>query len=255
MDSHDTHNRAASLPPRRHHGVFGRIFAGLRNNFIAGVVVIAPIGLTVWLIWTVVGWVDGFVMPFVPRTYHPDELINYYFGLQGEDRVNFDIRGVGVVVFLLFTILLGWIAKGLVGRSFIRWGEDVVGRLPVVRSIYNAVKQIAHTVFARTDSRFDKACLIEFPRRGAWLIAFVSGPVRGEPRTRLPGEDLVAVFVPTTPNPTTGFLIFLPRAEIIELDMTPEEAAKLVISAGLIYPEDLPAPGTEAGPGLTAPPA
>ena len=253
MENRDTETRGVIPPPRRHHGVFGRIFAGLRNNFIAGVVVIAPIGLTVWLIWTVVGWVDGFVMPFVPRAYHPDELVNYYVGLEGEDRVNFDIRGVGVVVFLLFTILLGWIAKGLVGRSFIRWGEDLVGRLPVVRSIYNAVKQIAQTVFARTDSRFDKACLIEFPRRGTWLVAFISGPAQGELRARLPGEDFVAVFVPTTPNPTTGFLLFLPRSEIVELDMTPEEAAKLVISAGLIYPEP-PAPPGPTPPDGPAPP-
>jgi uncharacterized membrane protein len=225
--------------PRRH-GFIGHVFASLRNNFIAGVVVIAPIGLTVWLIWTVVGWVDGFVMPFVPRAYHPDQLVNYYLGLEGEERVSFDIRGVGVVVFLLFTIFLGWIAKGIVGRSFIRWGEDLVGRLPVVRSIYNALKQIAHTVFAQTESKFDKACLVEFPRKGTWVVAFISGPVKGEPAARLPGDDLISIFIPTTPNPTTGFLIFLPRSEIIELDMTPEEAAKLVISAGLIYPEGMP---------------
>lgn len=236
-------------PPRRH-GLVGHVFASLRNNFIAGVVVIAPIGLTVWLIWTVVGWVDGFVMPFVPRAYHPDQLVNYYLSLQGEERVAFDIRGVGVVVFLLFTIFLGWIAKGIVGRSFIRWGEDLVGRLPVVRSIYNALKQIAHTVFAQTDSKFDRACLVEFPRKGTWVVAFVSGPVKGEPKARLGGEDLISIFIPTTPNPTTGFLVFLPRSEIIELDMTPEEAAKLVISAGLIYPEGLPVaapPAPETG--------
>jgi uncharacterized membrane protein len=227
--------------PRRH-GFVGSVFSSLRNNFIAGVVVIAPIGLTVWLIWTVVGWVDGFVMPFVPRAYHPDQLVNYYLGLQGEERVTFDIRGVGVVVFLLFTIFLGWIAKGIVGRSFIRWGEDLVGRLPVVRSIYNAVKQIANTVFAQTEARFDKACLVEFPRKGTWVVAFIAGPVKDEPRARLPGDDLVSIFIPTTPNPTTGFLLFLPRADIIELDMTPEDAAKFVISAGLIYPEAPTAP-------------
>ncbi len=239
--------------PRRH-GFIGHVFASLRNNFIAGVVVIAPIGLTVWLIWTVVGWVDGFVMPFVPRAYHPDQLVNHYLGLQGDERVTFDIRGVGVVVFLLFTIFLGWIAKGIVGRSFIRWGEDMVGRLPVVRSIYNALKQIAHTVFAQTDSKFDKACLVEFPRKGAWVVAFVSGPVKGEPAARLAGDDLVSIFIPTTPNPTTGFLVFLPRADIIELDMSPEDAAKLVISAGLIYPEGMPvaAPAPPLQP-VTAP--
>ncbi len=202
-------------------------FGALRNNFLAGVVVIAPIGLTVWLIWTVVGWIDGWVLPFVPAQLMPEQ----YIGI--------NLRGVGVVFFLLFTVFVGWLAKGLVGRSFLRWGEHLVSRTPIVRSIYNAVKQIAETVFAQSDTSFDKACMIEHPRKGVYAIAFISTTAKGEVDQKLPhDEEIVTVFMPTTPNPTSGFLLFLPRSDIIELDMSVEDAAKLVISAGLVYPND-----------------
>ena len=147
------------------------------------------------------------------------------------------MRGIGVVIFLVFTILVGWIGKGILGRSMLRFGESMVERMPVVRSIYNGVKQIAETVFSQRDTSFDKACLIEYPRKGIWAIAFISTNARGEVRTKISnGEDIATVFLPTTPNPTSGFLLFLPRSDVKELDMTVEDAAKLVISAGLVYP-------------------
>ncbi len=211
-----------TVVPRR------RGFLGaLRNNFLAGIVVIAPIGLTVWLIWTVVGWFDSWVLPFVPARLDPEA----YIGI--------NLRGVGVIFFLFFTLFVGWIAKGLVGRSFIRFGESLVGRMPVVRSIYNAVKQIAETVFAQSDTSFDKACMVEYPRKGIYAIAFISTSAKGEVDRKLPyDEEIVTVFLPTTPNPTSGFLLFLPRQDVIELDMSVEDAAKLVISAGLVYPAE-----------------
>ncbi|WP_371168694.1 DUF502 domain-containing protein [Aliiroseovarius sp. 2305UL8-7] len=221
-----------------------RPFTGLRNNFLAGLVVVVPIALTMWMIWTFVGWIDSWVLPFVPASYHPDALINWMFGdsewfkmLFGEDvRVN--IRGLGVVVFLLFTVLVGWVTKGLIGRSFLAWGESLVDRMPVIRSLYNGIKQIAETVFSQsTETKFDKACLVEYPRKGIWAIAFISTKAKGEIDARVPvEEDIMSVFLPTTPNPTSGFLLFVPRHSVIELDMTVEDAAKLVISAGLVYP-------------------
>ena len=148
-----------------------------------------------------------------------------------------NIRGVGVILFLIFTIFVGWIAKGLIGRSFLRWGESIVDRMPVVRSVYNGVKQIAETVFAKSESSFDKACLIEYPRKGIWAIAFVSIKAKGEVAQKLPPEgEILTVFLPTTPNPTSGFLLFLPKEDVTILDMSVEDAAKLVISAGLVYP-------------------
>ena len=214
-----------------------RFISGFRNSFLTGVVVIAPVGLTVWLVWTVIGWVDGFVLPFVPSQYQPEELLK---GILGEDvRVN--IRGLGVVFFLVFTTFIGWIAKGLLGRTFIRSAENLVNRMPVVRSVYSGVKQIAETVFAQADRSFEKACLIEYPRRGIWAIGFISTAAKGEVSKRAgSGQKMQSIFVPTTPNPTSGFLLFFPAEDVIELDMSVEDAAKLVISAGLVYPEDLP---------------
>ena len=209
------------------------LLAGLRNSFLTGLVVIAPVALTIWLIWSVIGWIDGFVLPFLPSLYHPDNILNTLFG----QDVAINIRGLGVVVFLLFTTFVGWIAKGFLGRSLIRFGENLVRRMPVVRSIYSGVKQIAETVFAQSDRSFEKACLIEYPRKGIWAIGFISTDAKGEVKYKVKAQsDLLSVFVPTTPNPTSGFMLFFPRSDVIELDMSIEDAAKLVISAGLVYP-------------------
>ncbi len=212
------------------------LLARLRGNFLAGVIIIAPIGLTLYLIWTVVGWIDGWVWPFVPNAYHPEALVNRFMG-NPDPPINVNVRGLGVVIFLIFTVLVGWIGKGIMGRSLIRWGEGLVERMPVVRSIYNGVKQIAETVFSQRDTSFDKACLVEYPRRGIWAVAFISINAKGEVFEKLSdGREFATVFLPTTPNPTSGFLLFLPREDIKILDMSVEDAAKLVISAGLVYP-------------------
>jgi len=203
------------------------ILAGLRASFLTGIVVIAPIGLTVYLLWTVIGWIDAFVLPLVPGPWRPEQ----YIGI--------NLRGVGVIFFLVFTVMVGWIAKGMIGRSLIKWAEGIVDRMPVVRSIYTGLKQIAETVFAQQDASFDKACLIEYPRKGIWAIGFISTDAKGEvSRIAGNGERLISVFVPTTPNPTSGFLLFFPVRDVVELEMTVEEAAKMVISAGLVAPPD-----------------
>ena len=204
----------------------GGMFAWLRRSFLTGLVVIAPIGLTLWLIWTVAGWVDSWVLPFVPVWLRPDQ----YVGL--------NIRGIGVIAFLIFTVLVGWIAKGIIGKSLIRWAESLVQNLPVVRSVYKGLKQIAETVFAQSETSFDKACLVQYPREGLWAIAFISTSAKGEIDDKIKhASDKTAVFLPTTPNPTSGFLLFVPVSDVIELDMSVEDAAKLVISAGLVYPD------------------
>lgn len=209
------------------------ILAGLRSSFLTGLIVVLPVGLTVYLIWTVIGWIDGWVLPLVPQAWQPDTLLKDYFG--PETRVS--IRGVGVIVFLIFTVLIGWVAKGLIGRSIIRTAERMVDRMPVVRSIYNGLKQIAETVFAQSETNFDKACLVQFPRAGIWAIGFVSTKARGEIARRIPVEDdVLTVFVATTPNPTSGFLVYVPARDVILLDMSIEDAAKMIISAGLVYP-------------------
>lgn len=201
------------------------MFASLRSSFLTGIVVIAPVGLTIWLLWTAMGWIDGVVLPLVPETIQPEK----YIGI--------NLRGVGLIIFLLFTILVGWVAKGLIGRSLIGYAEGLVARMPVVRSIYSGIKQISETVFAQSERSFEKACLIQYPRRGIWAIGFISTKARGEVAEKAETSGgLVSVFVPTTPNPTSGFLLYFPEEDIIELEMSVEDAAKLVISAGLVYP-------------------
>jgi uncharacterized membrane protein len=201
------------------------LLASLRASFLTGLVVITPVGLTIWLIWTVVGWIDGFVLPLVPDRFQPEQ----YIGI--------NLRGVGVMIFLIVTILIGWIGKGLIGRSLIAFAEGLVNRMPVVRSIYSGIKQISETVFAQSERSFEKACLIEYPRKGIWAIGFISTMAKGEISAKpATSAGLVSVFLPTTPNPTSGFLLFLPEEDVMELDMSVEDAAKLVISAGLVYP-------------------
>ncbi|MGR3661228.1 MAG: DUF502 domain-containing protein [Paracoccaceae bacterium] len=215
QNEHDTHEAR----PKR------RLFARLRANFLTGLVVVTPVALTIYLILTVVGWIDGWVLPFVPSKYRPDQ----YIGI--------DLRGIGVIFFLFFTIIIGWLAKGYFGRSILSWAESVVDRMPVVRSLYNGLKQIAETVFAQTDTSFEKACLVEYPRKGIWAVAFISTTAKGEVNAIIPrDEQMISVFLPTTPNPTSGFLLFVPQSDVLELDMSVEDAAKLVISAGLVYP-------------------
>ena len=201
------------------------LFAGLRASFLTGLVVIAPVGLTIWLIWTVIGWIDGAVLPLVPETFLPEK----YIGI--------NLRGVGLIFFLVVTVVVGWIAKGLIGRSLIAFAERLVDRMPVVRSVYSGIKQISETVFAQSERSFEKACLIQYPRRGIWAIGFISTTAKGEVSEKAEtGGKLMSIFVPTTPNPTSGFLLFFPAEDVIELDMSVEDAAKLVISAGLVYP-------------------
>jgi uncharacterized membrane protein len=209
----------------------------MRSNFLTGLVIIAPIALTAWLIWSVVGWIDARVWSIVPDGYQPDRYIQTLFDIQLSEQ--YDIRGFGLIVFLVFTFFVGWLGKGFLGRSLLRWAEGLVHRMPVVRTIYSGVKQIAETVFNQKNNSFDKACLIEYPRKGIWVIGFIATTARGEVADHAPeDDDLVSVFVPTTPNPTSGFLLFVPASDIKELHMTVENAAKLVISAGLVYPED-----------------
>ncbi len=207
--------------------------AGLRASFLTGLVVVLPIGLTIYFVWAVIGWIDGWILPLIPAAYQPDALITRWFGPDYE----FPVRGVGVLVFLVVTILVGWLAKGLIGRSVIRKGEDMVDRMPVVRSIYGAIKQVAETFFNKKEQSFDKVVLVEFPRPGSWALGFMSTRPKGELADRLAalGPDMAAVFVGLTPF-TSGMLLFVPMKELTILDMGVDDAAKLIVSGGLVYP-------------------
>ena len=202
--------------------------SNLRNNFLTGLAVIIPVFITTYLIWSTIGIVDGWVLPLIPEKYAIDKFIGI------------DIKGIGVIIFLLFTVFIGSLTKGYFGRTILKSAESLVDRMPVVRSIYNGIKQIAETVFSQSNNSFERACLVEYPRKGIWAVAFVSTKTKGEVSEKIgKNKELFSIFLPTTPNPTSGFLLFLPEKDIIFLDMTVEDAAKLVISAGLVTPKDI----------------
>jgi uncharacterized membrane protein len=207
--------------------------ASLRASFLTGLVVVLPIGLTIYIVWAFIGWLDGWILPLIPASYQPDALISRWLGPEYE----FPVRGVGVLVFLIVTIIVGWLAKGLIGRSVIRSGENLVERMPVVRSVYGAIKQIAETFFNKKEQSFDKVVLVEFPRPGAWALGFLSTRPKGELADRLAalGPDMSAVFVGLTPF-TSGMLLFVPTKDLIVMDMGVDDAAKLIVSGGLVYP-------------------
>lgn len=200
------------------------IIASIRNNFLTGLAVVLPVAVTIWAVWSFVGFVDASVLPFLPAKYNP---LTYF---------DMNVRGLGVVVFLVFTTIIGALTKGLFGRSLVRTAEAFVDRMPVVRSLYNGLKQIVETVVSQSNNSFERACLVEYPRRGIWAVAFISTKSGGEILTKAGQKDMTSVFLPTTPNPTSGFLLFVPTEDVVELDMSVEEAAKLVISAGLVMP-------------------
>ncbi len=196
----------------------------LRTNFLTGLVVVAPVLITFYIIWGIVNFVDAQIVPLVPSVYNPRTYFQY------------DLPGFGLFIFIVFTTVIGYFTKNLFGRQIVRAFEGWVDRMPVVRSIYNALKQIVETILSQSQSSFQKACLIEYPRRGLWSIAFVATRTTGEIPRRAGQQELISVFLPSTPNPTTGFLLFVPAEDVVLLDMTLEEAAKMVISAGLVVP-------------------
>ena len=207
------------IKPRR------SILGVLRRWFFAGLLVTAPILLTVYITWLFINIIDGYVTGLIPDNLHPST----YF--------NFDLPGFGIVIGAVTVIMIGALTTGLLGRSLISIGENIVGRLPVVRSVYGATKQIMETVMASQSDAFREVVLVEYPRKGIWVIGFVTGTTKGEVQN-MSNETLINVFVPTTPNPTSGFLLFIPRGDAITLDMGVEDAVKMVVSGGIVTPDD-----------------
>lgn len=201
------------------------LLAKLRGYFLAGILVTAPAGLTLYIAWLFVTFVDNQVGAILPPRYSPSTYLN------------FDIPGFGVVVLLAVLTTIGALAAGLVGRLMLRWGESILNRMPVIRGIYSALKQLFETVLSNQSSAFRQCVLVEYPRRGIWALGFISGVTEGEVQD-LTAEEVVNVFLPTTPNPTSGFLLFVPRSDVIVLTMTVEEGIKMVISGGIVVPPD-----------------
>jgi len=199
------------------------ILARLRTYLLTGIVVSAPVAITIYLTYIFVVAVDRRVTPLIPPQYHP------------ETYLPFSIPGLGVLIVILFLILLGMAAANFFGRQLISLGERIVDRMPVVRTIYGTLKQIFETVASQSSMSFREVVMVEYPRKGIWAIAFVTAPTKGEIADKHE-RDMVNLFLPTTPNPTSGFLLFVPREDCVFLDMSVEEGVKYVISAGLVTP-------------------
>ncbi len=202
-----------------------RLLSRLRNYLFAGIIVTVPIAITVYLTVIIVEFVDDQIVPLIPPIYNP------------ETYLPFSIPGLGILVVLLVLIFVGFVAANFFGRALIRTGERVIDRMPIVRTVYNALKQIAETVLRQSSNAFRQVVLVEYPRKGVWALAFLTSEAEGEVR-RLVDRELISVFLPTTPNPTSGFLLLVPKEDLIMLDMTVEEAAKMIISAGVVIPPD-----------------
>ena len=197
----------------------------LRNYFLTGLIVAGPLAITVWLIWSLITWVDGFMRPIIPPDYRPESYLPW------------PIPGTGLIIAVIGLTLLGFLTANLVGRTLVGWGECVLDRLPIVRPIYKTMKQIFETLFSKTGSSFRKVALVEFPAPGMWSLVFLSQPPSADLVKKLPSGEHVSAFMPCTPNPTTGFFFYVKRKDLIELDISVENAMTLLISAGMVQPE------------------
>ena len=210
-----------TAPDTASHGIMARF----RNYFLTGLVVAGPVAITLYLTWWFVTWVDGLVRPFVPVAYRP------------ETYLPFGLPGSGLIVAVVALTLLGFLAANLIGRTLVDLGESLLGRIPAVRAIYRGLKQVFETLFSGQGSSFRRVGLVEFPSPGMWSIVLISQAPSADVANSLPGqEDHISVFLPCAPNPTTGFFFYVPKSKIIEVDMSTEDAATLIMSAGVVQP-------------------
>ena len=208
----------------REKAIFMKLGSKIKAYFFTGILVTAPVAMTFYLAYKLITWIDVSVNRLIPPEFRPDNYLPY------------SIPGLGVVLLILALILIGMFAAGFLGRFFLRLGEWIVYKVPFISSVYSLLKQVFQTFLSNRNDAFTKVVLLEYPRKGIWILGFVSSDTQGEVKDKL-GRELLNVFIPTTPNPTSGFLIFVPKEDTINVDMSVEEGIKFVISGGLVTPE------------------
>ncbi|MEO1472699.1 MAG: DUF502 domain-containing protein [Pseudomonadota bacterium] len=213
---HDSHTE--------HHVQKPNIWQWLRARFFAGIVIAAPIAITFAVTAGLISWIDARVKPLIPPAWNP------------ESYVQFGIPGLGVVVAVILLTLIGAVGANLIGRSMIKAGDRFLETVPFVSNVYSLFKQLFETIASSQQQSFRDMVLVEYPKRGTWCIGFVTASVKGEVKEKL-GDGMMGVFVPTTPNPTSGFYMFVPKDEVIDLDMSVEEGAKMIVSVGMVVPD------------------
>lgn len=211
----------------REKAVFMKLGAKIRAYFFTGILVTAPVAITLYMAYKFIIWIDRLVNQLLPPQYKFDAILP------------FTIPGLGLVILILALILVGMFAAGFLGKFFLRLGEWIVYKVPLISSIYSVLKQIFETFFSTKTQAFSKVVMLEYPRKGIWILGFVSSELKGEVKDKF-DQEMLNIFIPTTPNPTSGFLIFVPKKDTIELDMKVEDGIKFVISGGLVEPENMP---------------
>jgi uncharacterized membrane protein len=210
--------QSTAKPPSA--GLAGRV----RNYFLTGLIVAGPVAITLWLIWWFVTWVDNLVRPVIPVAYRP------------ETYLPFNIPGFGLIIAFLALTLLGFLTANFVGSRLIGFGDALLNRMPIIGPIYRTTKQIFQTLFSGSESSFRRVGLVEFPAPGMWSLVFLTQPPSAAVAAHLPQTEHVSAFMPCTPNPTTGFFFYAPRRDVVDLDITVEQAMSLLVSAGIIQP-------------------
>ncbi|MGD7150778.1 DUF502 domain-containing protein [Ralstonia pseudosolanacearum] len=200
--------------------------SALKTWFLTGLLVLVPLAITLWVLSLIIGTMDQ-SLALLPAAWQLDRL----FGMR--------VPGLGAILTLLFILIVGVLAHNFIGQKLVLWWEALLGRIPVVGPIYSSVKQVSDTLLSSNGNAFRKALLVQYPREGSWTIAFLTGRPGGDVENHLQGE-YVSVYVPTTPNPTSGFFLMMPKADTIELDMTVDAALKYIVSMGVVAPESLP---------------
>ncbi|MGE5649598.1 DUF502 domain-containing protein [Noviherbaspirillum sp. UKPF54] len=195
----------------------------MRKYFVTGLLILVPLAITLWVLNLVIGTMDQSLL-LLPEKWRPGALLGVH------------VPGVGAVLTVLFVFLTGLLTRNFIGKRLVDWWEALLRRIPVVNSIYSSVKQVSDTLFSSSGNAFRKALLVQYPRQGSWTIAFLTGTPGGDVKNHLVG-DYVSVYVPTTPNPTSGFFLMMPKADTIELDMSVDAALKYIVSMGVVAPE------------------
>ncbi|MEO8408098.1 MAG: DUF502 domain-containing protein [Oxalobacteraceae bacterium] len=200
----------------------------MRKYFITGLLILVPLVITLWVLSLIIGTMDQSLL-LLPQRWQPKTLLGFY------------LPGLGTILTLLTIFLVGLLAQNFIGNYVVGAWESVLRRIPVVNSIYSGVKQVSDTLFSPSGNAFRKALLVQYPREGSWTIAFMTGIPGGDVKNHLQG-DYVSLYVPTTPNPTSGFFLMMPRADVIELDMSVDAALRYIVSMGVVSPEKTAAP-------------
>ena len=208
---------------------YSKIFVNLRNNFFKGILISVPVFITFYVAWILIKFFDNKVTPvlgpLIPQHLNPS---NY---------LPFEIPGIGLLTVFIFFAIIGFLTTGLFGRIFSSLVEKILSKIPVLRNIYSGLKQLFETILSKRSNSFREVILLEYPRKGIWAMGFLTGDTEGEVQ-RLTKNSMINIFLPTTPNPTSGFLLFVPAKDVLRLSMSVEEAIKMIISAGILTPSE-----------------